>query len=65
MEPHEIKALRKKLGLTQAELYAAIGLKEVKADVAHVNVSRWERGLVKPSSAASTLLAQLARRTKR
>ena len=52
--PFEIRAIRKKLGLTQRELESEFGLGQ-KA------VTRWERGLCEPSTATVLLLRALER----
>lgn len=54
MDNKEIKALRKKLKLTQKELAA-----RVKVDA--ITVSRWERGKQKPSPLAKRQLARLVK----
>lgn len=51
--PDEIRALRKRLSLTQVELAARVG-------TAQAAVSRWERGRAKPSGPVRKLLSQLA-----
>ena len=55
MDATEIKALRKALGLSQERMAQAIG-------VSFMAVSRWERGLAKPSRLAMEKLGQLKRR---
>lgn len=54
MDNKEIKALRKKLGLTQKELAA-----RVRVDA--ITVSRWERGEQHPSTLAERQLTRLAK----
>ena len=53
MTPEEIKALRKSLGLTQAEFAKLCGVKS------HMNVYLWERGDRNPSGSAVMLMRQL------
>ncbi len=50
--PARIKKLRKKLGLTQKELAARLG-------VHVITVTRWETGAFEPSGLAATVLEQL------
>jgi hypothetical protein len=52
MLPHEVKALRARLGMTQAEFARATG-------VTHVAVYFWESGRTKPGGARLTRLRQL------
>jgi DNA-binding transcriptional regulator YiaG len=59
---HEIKTLRKSLGLSQVDFIARLGIK-IKPDAARQMVSRWERGVRKPSVAAQALLRVLAARS--
>ena len=54
MEAAEIKALREALGLSQEQLARHLG-------VSFVSVSRWERGLAKPSPLATEKLDQIRR----
>ena len=56
MNKTEIKALRKRLGLTQKELAA-----RVKVDA--ITVSRWERGEQRPSQQACRQLSRLANKS--
>jgi putative transcriptional regulator len=58
MTGEEIKALRLRLGLTQAELGEAIG-------VFWNTVSRWEAGKMEPSTLALRALAELDRKRSR
>ena len=58
MTGEEIKALRLRLGLTQAELGEAIG-------VFWNTVSRWEAGKMAPSTLALRALAELDRTRSR
>lgn len=52
LAPSQIKAIRKKLGLTQKELEELIG-------VSSPTVSRWETGAMLPSKTADTLIRLL------
>ena len=58
MTGEEIKALRLRLGLTQAELGEAIG-------VFWNTVSRWEAGKMEPATLALRALAELDRKRSR
>lgn len=53
MTPHEIKTLRARLAMTQADLAGAVGV-TVQA------VRHWEQGLRTPSGSALTVLRRLA-----
>ena len=52
MEPKEIKALRKRLGLTQTQMADKIG-------VTKTSVLNWENGIAKPSKLARRELERL------
>lgn len=58
MDSKEIKALRKRLGLTQKVLADRLG-------VDAITVSRWERGEYKPSGLALRQLARLGKKGKK
>lgn len=58
MSPDEVSALRERLGVTQEELARLVG-------VSSMTVSRWERGVAKPSRLADQQLAKLARKKGR
>ena len=58
MTGEEIKALRLRLGLTQAELGEAIG-------VFWNTVSRWEAGKMRPSTMALRALIELDKKRSR
>lgn len=53
MTPEDVQRLRKRLGLTQAELAALAGVHEM-------TVSRWERGTVTIREHTAKLLRMLA-----
>ena len=57
MNNKEIKALREKLGLTQKDLAAIVG-------VDAITVSRWERAEQRPSQRANRQLGRLAKKVK-
>lgn len=52
----QVKALREQLGLTQAEFAREVG-------TTSLSVSRWERGIYKPSRVADRLLRELSARS--
>ncbi len=54
VDPDEVKAIRKRLGLTQKELAAAIG-------VHPVTVATWESGRYRVPEPTARLLQHLAR----
>ena len=57
-QPFEVKQLREQLGLTQEEMALLIGV-----DV--MSVSRWERGVRRPSRLALAQLMELKREASR
>jgi len=57
MKTEDIKALRKKLDITQKELAARIG-------VDTLTIGRWERGERRPSQLAVRQLNRLVKRVK-
>jgi DNA-binding transcriptional regulator YiaG len=57
MTPDEVKAIRRRLGLTQAELAAQVG-------VTRVTVARWESGLIGIRESAARLLKLLSTKAK-
>jgi transcriptional regulator with XRE-family HTH domain len=65
MRPHEIRALRLSLGLSQPEFLEMLGIKSARAATARQMVSRWERGERNPSAAAMALIEQLSIAHKR
>jgi DNA-binding transcriptional regulator YiaG len=57
MSPHQIRALRKQLELTQQELADRIGAQRV-------SVSRWEIGTSRPTGAYLKLLMELKKKAQ-
>lgn len=57
MMPKQIKALRKKLGLTQQELADSIGAQRV-------TIARWENGSSRPTGAYLMLLLKVSEKAK-
>lgn len=54
----EVKKLREKLGLTQVEFAARLGVNPI-------TISRWERGICRPSKLALTQIECLATEDRR
>jgi len=52
LTPKKVKGIRKKLGLTQVELAAKLG-------VAFATVNRWENGQCEPSPLASKMMRMM------
>ena len=55
---YPVKELRERLGMTQAEFAREVG-------VDSITVSRWERGIRKPTPVAAKMLEMLAKRAER
>jgi DNA-binding transcriptional regulator YiaG len=58
MTAEEIRRIRKKLGITQAEFAARVG-------VERATVGRWEVGLLTPSRTAVILMRLLGQKARR
>lgn len=61
MTKHQIKKLRLSMGMTLDEFAYQLGYRNPQRAS---NVSRWERGITKPSAAALVLLKQLFSNTQ-
>jgi transcriptional regulator with XRE-family HTH domain len=61
MTPEVIRRLRKRLGLTQAELAHELGMRVTMGQKGRTgrSVQRWERGQCRPSAMALTQLVRL------
>ena len=55
---YPVRELRERLGMTQAEFAREVG-------VDAVTVSRWERGVMKPTALAIKMMEALAKRAER
>lgn len=65
MTPERIRNLRKRHGLTQAEFYDRLGLRDVSIQAKRQVISRWELGTRNPGSAALALIEKFAAELKK